>query len=379
MNSLEAKSDQPPKQWHARPENLLLYDLSRQEMSGAYRDKVRRLCESQDLDWELIYSSAQNIRPLIAQNLTQCGGGINGMPQSIKGAFVLAAMQNAVFVERQQTEFLQVARFFQDHGMDVMPVKGMALDLTVYREPWYTQSGDVDVLLRYSRSGSSKIDLAEVHAFFLGIKGCFECEIRHHDLNIVAVLPVDFDLIWRDASPLVFRGARIFLACPEDQLLLTSLNCFRKGIFSLRRMCDVAEIINTVSNIRWNFVAERARRFKCAGVLYAVLFSICHTVGTCREIPLEALAVTPARAALIRALSKGLAEVSVCLNRDWRSKFKRHAFRILLWLACFPFSLYPKCIRYMLTWYIARSPKAWIDPQFDVPTVRSSSSVCRFQ
>src|SRR5207302_1745300 len=99
--------------------------------------------------------------------------------------------------------------------------------------------------------------------------------------------------IWSDASPGIFRDKGTFLARPEDVLIMASVNCFRKGIFKLKQLCDVAETVNTLGEIQWDIVAERADKFKSAAIVYAVVFGASGTLGTSREIPLEAFAINP--------------------------------------------------------------------------------------
>ena len=130
---------------------------------------------------------------------------VRNIPQSILAALAEALEQNGYVAERQRREFTEVARFFNGQGLDVMPIKGMALDLTVYRKVCM-ERGDVDLLLRYSGGCAKEINPEQARNFFLGITSYFECEIHHHDVNLIGILPVDFDLIWSDASPGIFRG-----------------------------------------------------------------------------------------------------------------------------------------------------------------------------
>lgn len=381
MKLANAVADDCPVQWPARPENLLLYALARQQFSDLHRGQVLRLCSDQIIDWELLRCTSRNhnVLPLIASNLIQIREEVKDLPQSLVDACLASLVESDSLAELQRSEFVKVAHFFQDRGVEVMPVKGLALDLIVYERAWYTIKADIDLLVRYSRGDEHRIDQREMIALFRKLKTSFECETHHHDLSINGVLPIDFDLIWHDASALVFRDVRLFSMCPEDLLIVVSINCFRKGVFLLKAMCDVSETIRACGEVNWQNVWERARKYKCEGIVYAVLLSVSHTIGTTCWVPLESLAISGPRTSLIRLFSMKLASVSVCLNREWKSKFKRHVFRNLLSATCLPLSLYPRGLLWILTSYFEPLARilSWYSDRTQ-STVRSSNSVCRF-
>jgi hypothetical protein len=185
-----------------------------------------------------------------------------------------------------------------------MLVKGAALDILVYDQPWYTVLNDIDLVVRAGRDDLSAQLIAEIRQHRRGFP--LECDFwEHHDLTMNQTLPVNFQRIWADATPVTFRGERVFVMSPEDLLIAACINSCRKRYFRLKALCDIAAILKRYEELNWEILVNKARDYDCQTMVFAALLTTELTVG-CRlpAARLADLAVGPFKSRLIRYLSR---------------------------------------------------------------------------
>jgi hypothetical protein len=201
---------------------------------------------------------------------------------------------------------------FAQHGIDVMLVKGEALNLRVYNQPWYTVSYDVDLVIRAKRE---ELDPA-VNQEIVNRLEAFNCRrdqfkehieydyYEHHDITMNNVLAVDSERIWQESNKIQLYGYDVFVMSPEDTLLAAAVQACRKRFFRLKSLCDIAVIIEKFGNdLNWDVVVSKARAYECHTILYTALLVTQTTIGcSWPEGLLSALAVNPIRASAIQHL-----------------------------------------------------------------------------
>jgi hypothetical protein len=303
-----------PLRSKSRPEDELLFRCARQRFSPEDEEAVAQLCRGEPLRWDVVAAVAQEhgVAPLVYANLTRCDAAQGQIPKEtfhqLKGCVVrnLAAKQG---MARRITE---VAAFFRARSIDLMLLKGAALDRVVYDRSWYTTSADVDVVIRPRPDEVAEKARKEINAFLQGFPSFEFHYFEHHDVQMNGALEVDFERIWRDAVPTPFGEQTVFVMAPEDLLIAACINSCRKRFFRLKALCDIAETTRKCTDLRWEEVVRKARAYQCAGIVYAALFIADLTVG-CR-LPagvLDDLAVGPVRAAVIRFLGRRMAARSL--------------------------------------------------------------------
>jgi hypothetical protein len=286
------------------PETAILYACCRQAFTDAQRETVAARCASQSIDWETVCTgaSANGVAPLIWANLQQCQPAMRRMPRPTAAHFEQLMLNNVALATGMGVRLAESLAFFVAQGIEVLLVKGAALDLTVYRQPWYTVH-DVDLVWRPAAGRAGAVDRQLLDDWF-GRRHGFEYErMTHHDLTIDGVLPVDFDLIWTDATLLSWRGQRVFVMCPEDMLVAACINSCRKRYTRLKAVFDIAEITHAYPGLAWDKVQARATAFACRPIVYAALLATQQTLGL--ALPdgfLDTLQIAPVRSRLIRWL-----------------------------------------------------------------------------
>lgn len=220
-------------------------------------------------------------------------------------------------------ELGKLLHHFQQRSIDVLLIKGSALDLVVYAQPWYTVH-DVDLVLRPSNAEISEQEQREIGWLFPSATG-FEYDFfHHHDVTINGVLPVDFGEIWRDARPISFQKEPVWVMCPEDLLLTACINSCRKRFFRLKSLLDIAEITKSYTDLNWPAFIDKAHLYDCRTIVYAALLVADQCVG-CRlpDNLLAQLQITPWRATLIGQLVQRLSLSAFSARQQGLALFNR--------------------------------------------------------
>lgn len=282
-------------------EDRLLCLCARQDFLPGHRQAVEDLCRGAAVRWARLAAAAERhgVLPIVGANLRTCDAGL---PEDLAARFELAVLENAAVRERDADRLAAGLARLLEVELEAMLLKGTALTLAVYAEPWVVTSQDIDLVLRPG-PGWEKGKGEEKKVRWALYSNGVECDLEtHHDVTMNGVLPVDFPRVWREARPVRFRGVPAWMMSPEDLLISLAVNCCRKR-FRLKGLFDVAETLQRGGPIDWPRLGALAREGHCEGIVHAVLMTAQRALGV--ELPagsLEALGIAPARAALLRSL-----------------------------------------------------------------------------
>lgn len=307
-----------------RTEDLLLLACARQNFLPTHREEVLRLAMVKRLAWEEIYRTAKRhkVAPLVYVNLLKCGDSLL-LPAGVAKKFEVERDGNVRWKRAAADRLAAALACFNAHCVDAMVLKGAALDLVVYDEPWYTVADDVDLVLRCRRDGP-EFEWVREQAKQLRDSSIEFDFYEHHDVTMNGVLRIDFERIWRNAVPVDFQGCRALLMPVEDLLLSVCINSCRKRYFRLRSLCDIAECIARHRELDWDIFVRRVRECDSGSIVYTALLVTKWTIGC--DIPpglLDSLGVNPVRLRLLRSLVYLLLRVGslfsfVCHSGDRR-------------------------------------------------------------
>lgn len=284
------------------PEDRILFLCARQDFLPEHRDAVQDLAQGREIRWELLTKTAarHGVLPIAGANLRQCN---LALPPDLRERLEIAVFESAAVRERDADRLATALARLREVELAAMLLKGTALTLLVYREPWVATSHDVDLVLRPGptwEKGKGEEKKVRKSLYTNGI----ECDLeQHHDVTMNGVLPVDFPRIWREARPVRFRGQEAWLPSPEDLLLSLCINACRKRYFRLKGLFDLAETVARLRDLDWERVAALAREGHAEGMVHAALVATRETVG-CGLPPevLGGLGVSPAKARLLERL-----------------------------------------------------------------------------
>jgi hypothetical protein len=295
--------------WRLRSvEERLLLCCARQHLDAGWQARILEVCDAERLSWQRVLATAiaHQVSPLVFHNLGQCHDVVAKMPEATRNAFHMEMVGNLSAKEAMADALHKALGYFEEQGIDVMLVKGTSLDHRVYQQPWYTISGDIDLLLRPNQDPSQGIDphvwsrLVEMNA---GRPAIDVHQGRHPDLVMNGVLSVDFGRIWAEAEQITVRGRRAYLMTAEDELVCACINSCRKRYFRLKSLCEIAELIRLHPNLSFDGVAERAAAYGCRGIVYTALLAAAIAVGCALPDDLQqSLGVSRPKNSLLRFL-----------------------------------------------------------------------------
>ena len=310
----------PTSMAHISPEDELLLACTRQSFEEPHRQTVRRLCQREAIEWEVVYSTADlhGVAPLVYTNLQRCPTQDLGVPAHIVNRFRLCLARNMLVKDKMASNLANALAFFAERSIDVMLIKGGALDILVYDHPYYTTLNDIDLVLRVRHDEVTQQERREVMRLLHG-SGLEYDYYEHHDVVMNGALPVDFRHIWDNAAKISFEDRDVFVMSPEDMLISLCINSCRKRFFRLKSLCDIAETCKH-SGLRWTNLIDKAKAYDCQNIVYTALLTTFMTLGC--EIPDEVLidlGVGPIRARVIHFLSQRSslsAFSSMCTGRE---------------------------------------------------------------
>lgn len=320
--------NQDARHW-LKPEDSLLFLCTRQEFGDDARDQAVEMCRSHPIDWEVVYTTAEahGVAPLVHANLLKGATAGLVLPPATKDKFETSFFRNMLVKEKSAQHTAAALGRFNAADIDVMLIKGAALDVTVYDKPWYTAFDDVDLVIRCTEDEIREADVVAMVGpqEFLNLEFDY---FEHHDVVMNGVLSVDFNRIWQDAVEIQFRGQRAFLMAPEDMLISLCINSCRKRFFRLKSLCDIAETVHKYRDLNWDTFVEKARDYDCAAIVYTALLAAQRTVGCALpDDVLDRLPVGRVRAVGVTFLTHYLAHHAPLASfspRLGRAVFGRH-------------------------------------------------------
>ena len=176
------------------PENELLFICTRKEFNSEHQNTVRELCSQSEIKWDtlLLTSLQHKVYPLVYSNLSKCRQIISQIPPEISKPFKSSTIQFSLYKKLQEKNIATVLSKFNQKSVDVMLVKGAALNFTVYQDcPGYI-IGDIDLILRNTRQDVTDQEDQEDIKFFdsLGIPEWERFQQKDSfDLSLSVTLP----------------------------------------------------------------------------------------------------------------------------------------------------------------------------------------------
>jgi hypothetical protein len=326
-------------------EDRLLLLCARQEFLPAHQEAAERLCLEGRIRWERLAAAAgkHGVLPIVGANLRRCDPTATGLPEDLAARFEIAVLENAAVRERDADRLAAGLARLREVELDALLLKGTALTLEVYEEPWVVTSQDIDLSLKPGpgwEKGKGEEKKVRKALYTHGV----ECDLEaHHDVTMNGVLPVDFERIWREALPVTFRGVPAWRMSPEDLLISLCVNGCRKR-FRLKVLFDVAETLRRGGPLDPERLGRLAREGHCEGIVYATLVLVRAALGA--EIPagmLESLRLSAPRAALLRGLAEAFLRAGSFVERSGRPVAMALAYASLR-----PMDAW-KAVRYSLT------------------------------
>jgi len=200
-----------------------------------------------------------------------------------------------------EREYLRVAALFQEAGVDIVPLKGIAFLEDLYSDFPSRQMCDIDILIKEADFLKAE-KLLQGAGYTKDLEGLKEGYWRKHQCHIVFTnlrqekIPIRIEMHWgldfkrknREVLPELWK--RICSAfspqgpfkvlSPEDNLFSLALHLRRMGnILRLKNVLDAALILKNHS-LDWEYILKEADRGKMRASIFFLLFQAQYFLGS---------------------------------------------------------------------------------------------------
>ena len=130
-------------------ENQFLFLAGRQVLSQEKIDTLLSIVDQEGFNWDQMFAKAEQngIAGLIYHHVESHPSLAKLTPKNILSQYKLHTLRLALFKEQRSKQITNMLRFFSHKNIQVMLIKGAALDVLVYKHPWFTSSNDIDIIL----------------------------------------------------------------------------------------------------------------------------------------------------------------------------------------------------------------------------------------
>jgi hypothetical protein len=312
-----------PARIETRTAGSTLLHLLRED--GAERAEARGPAATADA---ISLALRQGVAPLLHQRL-QGNGTLGSVAAPLAAQLVEARRATALDNLRKYGEFRRVARALGEAGIPLIALKGLNLAELVYRDISLRPMSDLDILVPRDRVAECiallrKLDyghdedLGAAAVAMLGTK----CNLGLAYAKLDIWLEVHWSLderhgeatdpvpdVWKSALPARLGDADTQVMSPEFLLLhvCAHLACNHSFAFSLRALCDIAEIVRMHPALDWAAVVEHGSRHHWKRGIAAALRLARDHLGV--PVPVTSLAALGGDALGPAMLAEALAQI----------------------------------------------------------------------
>lgn len=233
--------------------------------------------------WPLVVALAlrQGVAPVLHRRL-QMDGALASIPGPLASKLVQERRATALDNLRNYGEFRRVARALGAAGIPLIALKGLHLAELVYRDISLRPMSDLDILVPRDRVADCIAllrgldyghdeDLGAAAEAILDAKCNLGLAHAKHSIWLEVHWRLDehhgeatdpLSEVWRSARPARLGDAETQVMSPEFLLLhvCAHLACNHAFSFSLRALCDIAEIVQVHPSLDWAAVAKHGSR-----------------------------------------------------------------------------------------------------------------------
>ena len=181
-------------------------------------------------------------------------------------------------------ELIKVLHLLESHEIPAIAYKGPTLAVSIYGNLALRQVGDLDILV-HEQDYEGARDLLIGQRFRLTIEHEWEAELTDESGTMAVDLhkrittrefscPLNFKYLSRRLEPIRLAGTVVPGLCPEDTLLMLSIQVTKDHYPQLVKFCDIAELIRMHERLNWANALKQAKRL---GGEQIVLFGLCLT------------------------------------------------------------------------------------------------------
>src|SRR5712691_8974032 len=261
------------------PEDHLCLMLARGELSPEVREQTLELLAS-PLRWPLFlaHTKKYDICPIIYQNLETLG--FRSVPDPIRAELTKIFGVNSIRSEVFGKETARILQLLGDAGIPAMPLKGIALAASLYRNPALRVCADIDILVPATHATDAfhlivasgyQSEFTQRPLLDLFARYGKDCLLMRQDNTCTYPLELHCALlwggelerdllneIWAQADRKTFYGVAAFALSEEWEFLYLTLHAARHGLASIKWLLDLDRLCSRGS-VDWERVMTTAK------------------------------------------------------------------------------------------------------------------------
>lgn len=272
------------------PENLILLSCARTNMEQDAINEVKELLKN-NLDWDYITSKSLQMRTsqLLYKNLEKIDTD-KVIPERIlknlKKLYYIAIAQNMFFYD----ELSKVLNVFKDEGIDVIILKGGALEESVYGDIGLRSFNDIDILVRKNDLQKAK-NTIKAAGYTLDNIGSPEANSEKFGYNLHyikdIILEIHWDItrrtgnekyakieineLWKNAISAKIANVETKIMAPEDFLMHSCIHMAGHYYSRLIWFCDISEVIRKYY-VNWDSLVKNAKKSQVTAYMFYGLY-----------------------------------------------------------------------------------------------------------
>jgi hypothetical protein len=329
------------------PEDRLVLLLARGKCAPRVQEDAAALLATR-LDWNVIleHVTAEEVFPLFYQNL--CALGCPDVPAPARDKLHYLSRINALRNTLLTEELVRVLELFNNAGIPVVPLKGVALAESYYGDVAARICSDIDLLVpRHAAAQAFRLLLTEGFAAYdeavdlsdidLLLDSNIEYSFTSERQGFRYLYELHWDIAWRwqqngkitddlwaEAQRKSYRGSEIYALSPEWELLYLAVHASRHQWQGLKWLIDIHELCSS-SRVDWDKAGEKAQGLGLEPALRLTL-SACHSLlGT----PVPARFILEALPAWLRIFPAPHTEAGIWKNNFFPARlFARRAQKL---------------------------------------------------
>ena len=244
------------------------------------------------IDWHKLKTFAElhNLESFIYHQIKECGFS---MPEEIYSYFREAYLRGLQSSQYFLNKFLEISGKFEEKGLTLVPIKGMAFLLDIYSAIPLRLMTDIDILIKEEELKEAKEILWDLNYTerLDGLKEEYWLEKQCHlaffkkGTKNISYVDMHFGLdfkrknrlmlpeLWNRLRERNLNGRNVKLLSPEDDFFSLALHLRRYGnVLGLKNAFDLAMILKKYGNeFNWDYVLSESKKGKMCSAAFFML------------------------------------------------------------------------------------------------------------
>lgn len=268
-----------------RAEKLLLFFL-RSDAKRCEEEILRLIKEGIDFEYFVRVAREKGVSSLAYQALKFFPPSNDAEKKALhdlRVSYLITAAAN----DHHKEELTRILAAFREKGIEIIPLKGIALAERLYGDiTSRDRSIDVDLLVREKDKERARrlledagysfmpVDEKEEYKWYYAFHKRAQKMIElHWDITMMMRSPDRIEGLWRGTEKIMLDDIQYMDFKPEELLLYLSAHIVNSDSFrKLRYLCDINRLIEKYRNqIIWDSIVKKAKEWNMRGSLYACL------------------------------------------------------------------------------------------------------------